>query len=233
MLGVATNVLVAWGLACRDPVQRRIGVQSDLRARFAWPLAVPSEWPSGIQPGWGCERRSIGQIFGVYVGECHDRESGYSYFGMVGLSAGWPMHAMIVSREDRRDRFLLEIGRDYLQLGHGYNTSPLSTHIEVLAPGPVFVGIAIPDRLRVRHGLSAAIPLMPILPGFVVNTAFFAGVIAMGWLGARGLRRWRRARRGRCPTCGYSMVGLGLSVPCPECGAFRGVRRPTLTGSGE
>ena len=59
-------------------------------------------------------------------------------------------------------------------------------------------------------------PLRVLWPGFALNSAFYAGVLALLILGQRGLRRdWRR-RHGRCPLCGYPQ---GASARCSECGA--------------
>jgi hypothetical protein len=55
-------------------------------------------------------------------------------------------------------------------------------------------------------------------PGFLLNTLFYAAILALP-LSFFPLRRRLRARRGRCPKCNYDLAGL--AGPCPECGAAR------------
>ena len=63
------------------------------------------------------------------------------------------------------------------------------------------------------------LPCYAILPGFAINTIFYA---AMLWLFAApfALRRRIRIKRGQCASCGYSLRGRGNvdSDKCPECG---------------
>jgi hypothetical protein len=59
------------------------------------------------------------------------------------------------------------------------------------------------------------LPLMPIVPGFVVNTLFYAAVLWLAILGPFALRRFVRVKRGLCPKCAYPM---GEAAVCTECG---------------
>jgi hypothetical protein len=60
--------------------------------------------------------------------------------------------------------------------------------------------------------------LQPLLPGFAINTLYYAAIL---WLlvglpvAAFALRRRRRIKRGLCPTCAYP---VGASDTCTECG---------------
>jgi len=59
-------------------------------------------------------------------------------------------------------------------------------------------------RFRYRNrqiGKLDILPLIPIWPGFAVNTMFFAGVLWVLFAGPFALRRLIRGRRGRCAAC--------------------------------
>lgn len=64
-----------------------------------------------------------------------------------------------------------------------------------------------------------ALPLLPLWPGFLLNTFFYALLLFGAWRLPGMLRRAVRRRRGRCAGCGYSRDGLDAGTACPECGA--------------
>ncbi len=69
-----------------------------------------------------------------------------------------------------------------------------------------------------------ALPLLPLWPGFLINTLFYALLLLIAWRLPGVLRRAVRRRRGRCVRCGYSRDGLDAGVACPECGAEVAIR---------
>jgi hypothetical protein len=73
---------------------------------------------------------------------------------------------------------------------------------------PVSVGPAGPLRL----------PLSPIWPNLLADSALFAAAWFSLLAGLPALGRAHRRRQNRCPSCGYSLAGV-QSPTCPECGA--------------
>lgn len=69
-------------------------------------------------------------------------------------------------------------------------------------------------------GPARYLPLLPLWPGFLLCTAWYAMIAWALYRSPSAIRRWRR-RLGCCTTCGYSLTGLSPLAPCPECGAAR------------
>jgi hypothetical protein len=83
------------------------------------------------------------------------------------------------------------------------------------------------------------LPYLPLWPGFMINTVFYALVLWLLFAAPLALRRrirGRRINRGMCPKCAYDLrghphpspfpKGEGVAV-CPECGAII-VRRASV-----
>jgi hypothetical protein len=68
-------------------------------------------------------------------------------------------------------------------------------------------------------GDNMFLPLRPLFPGFLVNTFFYAGVLAALFFAPGRIRRTLRHRRGRCVKCNYDRRG-NPDAPCPECGTL-------------
>jgi len=73
----------------------------------------------------------------------------------------------------------------------------------------------------VRQGRETG--LVPILPGFIINTLFYAAVWFCLLFGFTRLKRTIRKTRGRCPMCKYDLRG-DLAGGCSECGWGREIR---------
>jgi hypothetical protein len=121
---------------------------------------------------------------------------------MVLLSArasGWPCLCMSSRRTQKADASQPEV--------HGA--------LPVLAASSYTTFSTDPDR--------GALPLIPIWPGFLANTALYA----IPWtllLGFGPARRSLRRRRGLCPACAYDLRATPPGAPCPECGPIAAAR---------
>jgi hypothetical protein len=83
-------------------------------------------------------------------------------------------------------------------------------------------GVVAPDSWVCIH---RHLPIMPLFPGFAIDTAFYA---AAWWMLLftplplyRTARRRLRVSRGMCPSCGYDLKGSPGGA-CPECGHTAG-----------
>lgn len=70
------------------------------------------------------------------------------------------------------------------------------------------------SKLRIER----VFPYRIIWAGLAVDVVVFAPLIGAASYFVGVVVRARRRRAGRCPSCGYSRVGLEQVLPCPECG---------------
>lgn len=198
--GAVLNVVFAWGVATRLP--------------FASPSVVKEA------PIWACPPPSAVSKECILFGaddwvrhgagwdECRaerhylDKTSGYPLFwneDSLTLVSGWPLRAL---------RYV-----DYTATANApFDRSEESSWFRdgILMPAWALKAPGA-RRLIQNHRL----PLEP-LPGFVVNTIFYAVILAVP-LSVRPIRRHIRARRGKCVKCGYDLAGA-VTDACPECG---------------
>ena len=65
----------------------------------------------------------------------------------------------------------------------------------------------------IRH--TRVLPLLPLWPGFAINTIFYAAILWVVFFAPGMVKRTLRRRRGQCPACAYP---VGTSPVCTECG---------------
>jgi len=122
--------------------------------------------------------------------------------------SGWPM---------------LACARFYADVWTGSTITPV-------ALSPWLEGLPVPTSLQASmwKGHERA-PVVPLWPGFAINTLFY-GTLTYGTMaGWAALKRRRRVRRGLCAQCAYPLTGGDL---CPECGmAVRSATKSSETAA--
>jgi hypothetical protein len=73
-------------------------------------------------------------------------------------------------------------------------------------------------KIGVSGPLPKYLPALPLWPGLLIDTAFYALFCFALIRGAPALRRTLRRRRNLCTVCAYDRKGLPPTTPCPECG---------------
>ena len=130
---------------------------------------------------------------GIFSGFMESRQAAIEYI------AGWPMQSL---------------------RGDAWN----KTAFDWRRPAPQWVAGSVILLGGTGNGFDTfdlALPLLPIWPGFAINTVFYAFIVWLLFAVPFVLRRRRRIRRGLCPKCAYP---VGTSDVCTECGAR--VRQP-------
>jgi hypothetical protein len=72
-----------------------------------------------------------------------------------------------------------------------------------------------PKQTKYPPEIRRSFPLLPIWPGFAINTIFYAAILWLLFAFPFMIRRRRRIKRGLCPACAYP---VGDSAVCTECG---------------
>ena len=198
LLGAIVNVAVAWGCAAwSEPPVFDAFLTADLR-RQKWETEERRPQLKSDQLWIVRAYRSMGLWVIVIRHQPPERRLLHVH------RAGWPMPAFEGrANNPKRGKAGQIIDASY------FAAFPLPT--KKTAPGTA----AVSDPMIWRSG--RVLPVLPIWPGFAINTAFYAVLLWMLWLSPFVVRRVIRHKRGRCIKCGYDLRG-DFSAGCSECG---------------
>jgi hypothetical protein len=187
LLGAIVNVAVAWG--CVSMKSRLLGPDADgwnSGDGLHWPADVPNGWPAPNEHQW---------IFDV------------------GTRDDWLMHLETTEVSDAGDEWMLyrhQAGWPSASLAavlwrHWSGNELVQESLDWLT--------GIPTHREAR--ISMTLPVVPLWPGFAINTLFYAVILWLLFATPFALRRRLRRKRGLCPACAYP---IGTSDVCTECG---------------
>jgi len=196
-LGAVANVGVAWGCAAWSPLTHTISFThvSNYYQEY-WPIHLPAGYPSNNADVQDADGKGLGVLNGNIVAYTDN----VSEQVLVYSAAGWPTLSL---------------------RGCFWTTIPSLWWDGHFAPDRQDWAILLFSNQPVPHGdirQQRMLPLRPIWPGFLANTAFYAIALWLLTLGPVRLRRCLRRHRGRCVACGYDLRGTAHER-CPECGA--------------
>ncbi len=191
LAGTLVNVAVAWGCSIRAESALFDALLTARMRRQQFEASKRPDRPESEAPWVESAFRGAGVVVIVV------RRPGE---GLVRLHrAGWPARAALEGRVS-----IPPSGDPSYRLG-----IPISVKVSLALEYPR--GSAKP----IVKAVTGVLPMRPVWPGFLFNTAFYtlAFILPAGmWW---NLRRFIRVRRGLCPACAYPR---GESNVCSECG---------------
>ncbi|TVQ53682.1 MAG: hypothetical protein EA377_07485 [Phycisphaerales bacterium] len=203
--GALVNVAVVWGLAAWLPQDRRFGEET---------IETPDGWPAYLENlGWPAPNRAIEQTetwVGITMIEISggDVEASWKHSG-PGTDKTWVMLVIrqfgIPARALRWEVHGVRAGPRAMKLVEAaHEAAGLRTGIDISKGNP-------DGSLTERR-----LPLIPLLPGFLINTIFYALLLWLLFFAPFAARRALRRKRRLCEKCAYP---VGTSPVCTECGA--------------
>jgi hypothetical protein len=142
---------------------------------------------------------------------------------------GWPCRALAFEQASTWHRISMSKALIISYFPSGPNDSPFANpnptpellrnpHANYANHDPYFTA---PTALKPRYDAvliaQHVLPLRPLLPGFALNTLFYATLLFPLFSAPPAIRRHLRRRRNHCPTCNYNLHNLPTPT-CPECG---------------
>jgi hypothetical protein len=171
-----------------------------------WPVPVPRSWPMPLLVNWS---RGFGMIWLGGTVEANSEPVPPVIRGAAGLRAGWPMYAL-----EWHEAATIEV-----QNGVGTGVTEVFTARWARGiPLPASYGRTFPGGVMAGTN-ERRLPTIPLIPGFVLDSALYGIVLWSLTLGPFRLRKslivTRRRRLGQCVACGNP---AGASGVCAECG---------------
>ncbi len=189
--GAIVNVAVAWHSVVRIPLQQR-NLTNDVEAAKAFLNGRGVPFPSGEVSH---VTMASGHCFGLELRMLAMSMTPTSNVLAYTFSAGWPCRSVCATT--------LGMGNDVVDVFKSSRTD----------------GIRLTGLDFDNENLVRVLPLRPLLPGFAINTIFYAAILWLIFIVPFALRRQRRINRGLCPQCAYDLRGRSpQSNTCPECG---------------
>ena len=228
VLGAVVNVAVAWWCA-RHEQPEIDGRLASIRAQIAeakaanrpvaqffngkeqtlyrWRLVDPSPkaWPIPVPQCWPERPDEVG----------------------VDRGLGW---TEIVGRNDSNDfpyysTICREYGMPFRSLW-AWGQMAVFPETSEADPQPQSVVLPVPRALRWAVPSIPFLPVVPLWPGFVMDSLVYAILGAVVWCGiCGGFSKWR-GRRGRCVACRYDLAGMAPGSTCPEFGKASSIISP-------
>ncbi len=191
LAGAVVNVAVAW--ACTWALNGFVGVDTDK-------TVVPSD-------------ELAANLLSSRLGDKVFNELA-DYSGLVEYGLGWSWMSIggryYRPMPDSATLWMHTLGWPMLSMR--WEAISLSQSV---TPGSRWYRWAWVTPMRWTQHERVVLPLLPIWPGFAVNTVFYAALLAVLFYSPFALRRFIRVRRGLCPACAYPR---GQADVCSECG---------------
>jgi hypothetical protein len=231
ILGAVTTVAVAWAIwwfaVPREAFIGRVDMQT-----FSW---SPSPLIEDIEGDSLASRPPPAELIRIAVADAERMERRFEPFPvapviMTGTAAKWVILECPVYWGEWSSTVNFRTGwpsnsmtRRRIWTGHDEATTAAYDLVLALS-ATHFDGEDVPKSLRTEY-----FPTLPIMPGFLLDTLFYAAIWGGAFFGFASAKRAIRRRRGRCPRCGYDLRGHrhegtearrheGLAAGCPECG---------------
>jgi hypothetical protein len=195
-LGVSLNVLVSWSCALLSPLSESNNPLALTRQELRrWIDRSP--WPHKLRPGKTISSSSFGLEYERL--ESAKPEPPFWHVARA-VRSGFPLPGLT---GERWSNFSGDPGTDDL-------------HVFRYALNPDRLGFIDDDDS------TRLLPWRPVMPGFLTNTIFYAGLLLLIRGVIRSIRGHRRFRQHRCPKCNTPLE-TNQENACPSCGWRRGI----------